>query len=216
MLVRFLSTIRVAMLALAWASVTWSEEALVVDTETSRVFVFVEKTGFGHQHGVVGMVESGDLALDAKSDAGQIVFDMTSFLADTPEARKFVGLEGETDEETQKKVNENMLGPSVLNVREFPTATFRIDSALPTGKKTKKGAPLYELNGTFSLHGVEKPLSVIAEVSQTRQGTHVRGRFKVLQSKFGMKPYTAALGAVGVADELVIFGEFDLRPSSKE
>jgi len=37
----------------------------LVDTRTSRVFIFVDKTGFGHQHGVAGLVQSGSLTLHA-------------------------------------------------------------------------------------------------------------------------------------------------------
>jgi hypothetical protein len=35
----------------------------------------------------------------------------------------------------------------------------------------------------------------------------LRGNFTILQSDFGITPYKAALGAVGVADELKIWGD---------
>ena len=182
-----------------------------IDLKTSRVYVLVDKTGLGHQHGVAGRLQGGKLNLGARTKAGQIVFDMASFVADTEEARKYVGLEGKTDAATKKKVNDNMRGPDVLNVMKYPNATFDIDSAIETGKASSSGNPLYELKGSFTLHGVIRPLTVIAEVVSGDQSTHVRGQFKVLQSQFGMKPYAAALGAVGVADELTIWGEIDLK-----
>ena len=92
----------------------------------SRAYVFVSKTGFGHEHGVVGRIKQGRIDLNAATNAGSIVFDMASFTADTPEARKFVGLEGTTDASTQQQVNTNMRGADVLDVARHPTATFTI------------------------------------------------------------------------------------------
>lgn len=36
---------------------------------------------------------------------------------------------------------------------------------------------------------------------------HVRGRFAVLQTQYGIKPFSKGLGAIGVADELQIWGD---------
>jgi polyisoprenoid-binding protein YceI len=178
-----------------------------VDLMRSRVYTRVGKTGLGHEHGVVGLLKSGTVQLGAKSAAGRLVFDMTSFAADTDEARKYVGLDGTTAEGTRKQVNDNMLGADVLNVKQFPTATFEIESAQATGKTSSGGNPLYVLRGKFTLHGAARPLSVTVEAAEVKGGVHVRGNFSILQTEYGMKPYTAALGAVGVADKLTIFGD---------
>ena len=122
-----------------------------------------------------------------------------------------MGLEGQTDSDTQKKVNDNMLGPKVLDVKEYPTATFDIDSSLATGKKSANKHPLYELKGKFTLHGTTLPLTVVAEARPAEKSTHLSGKFNVLQSDYGIKPYSAAFGAVAVADELTIWGEIDLK-----
>ena len=48
----------------------------------------------------------------------------------------------------------------------------------------------------------------VPATAENAQGmVHLRGEFAVLQSKFGIKPYTKAFGAVGVADELKIWGD---------
>jgi hypothetical protein len=36
---------------------------------------------------------------------------------------------------------------------------------------------------------------------------HLRGRFSLVQSQFGITPYSTALGAIGVADELKVWGD---------
>lgn len=179
-----------------------------VDLERSRVYILVGKTGFGHEHGVTGQLAAGQLVLGAAKDAGEIVFDMTTFAADTAAARKFVGLTGETDEDTQKQVNANMLGKDVLNVAKFPTATFRIDSALPIKGPAGSKANYFQLEGAFTLHGVERPIKFTCAASPLKEGgSHVATKFKIRQSDFGIKPFTKALGAVGVADELTIWGD---------
>lgn len=170
----------------------------------SRVYAFVGKTGFGHQHGIEGKLKSGNLQLDAKSP-GTLVFDMASFNADTPGARRYVGLKGTTDAGTRSKVNANMLGAAVLNVRAYPTATFTATKVTPL--KAAGGRAQYRIDGKFTLHGTTNAVKVIAN-AETRGGwIHVRGRFAILQSDYGIKPFSKAFGAIGVADKLTIWGD---------
>lgn len=183
---------------------------LQANLKTSRVYVLVDKARLGHAHGVEGNLKSGKLKLGAKTDAGQLVFDMTSFTADTAAARQHVGLEGQTDSDTQKKVNDNLRGPKVLNVEEFPTATFQVESSLATGEQSVDRHPLYELKGNFTLRGTKQPITVVAEARPAQKSIRLSGKFKVLQTDYGIKPYSAAFGAVAVADELTIWGEIDL------
>ena len=58
-----------------------------VSLKKSRIYTFVGKTGLGHQHGIEGQLKSGSIQLGAKQDAGELVFDMISFDADTDAAR---------------------------------------------------------------------------------------------------------------------------------
>jgi polyisoprenoid-binding protein YceI len=124
-----------------------------VDVSRSRVYTFVGKTGFGHEHGVTGRLKAGSIRLGADRDAGQLVFDLTSFSADTREARRYVGLEGETDASTQEQVTTNMLGAYVLDTEHYPTATYLIKSALPLRGNQPDGVKRYQLEGQFTLHG---------------------------------------------------------------
>ncbi len=91
--------------------------------------MFVGKTGLGHEHGVEGKLKSGHIVLKHRRDAGELVFDMNSFDADTNAARRYVGLAGTTDTSTRQQVNANMKGDPILGVRRYPTATYQIDSA---------------------------------------------------------------------------------------
>lgn len=186
-----------------------------VQTQASRAYVFVDKTGLGHQHGVEAKLLSSTLVLGADQHAGKLVFDMTSFNADTPAAREYVGLEGATDEGTRTAVNENMKGSAILNVANFPTATFDIASAISTGQTSSIGLPVYELKGDFTLHGITRPLAIKAEVEQTRGWLHVRGNFIINQTSFGITPFSKAFGVIGVADPLKIYGDLFVAPTDQ-
>lgn len=184
-----------------------------VETEHSRVYVFVDKTGLGHQHGVEARLVSGTLALGTTENAGRLVFDMKSFDADTDQARKYVGLSGSTDPGTRSAVNANMRGSAILDVTRYPTAAFDITSAAATGQQGPKGLPIYSLQGQFTLHGKTRPLAVNVEVEQVRGWLHVRGNFVIRQTDFGITPYSKAFGAIGVADPLRIFGDLFVAPT---
>jgi polyisoprenoid-binding protein YceI len=172
-----------------------------------RVYAFVGKTGFGHEHGVVGQLQQGRLDLAAAKDAGQLVFDMQSFTADTDVARQYVGLSGATPAATRQEVRANMLGSAVLDAAHYPTASLVVRTLTKLPQPSTKGLPQYQLGGDFTLHGVTRPIQVVAEAEQQKGWLHLRGGFTMLQSQFGITPFTKAFGAVGVADELKVYGD---------
>lgn len=186
------------------------------DVARSRVYVFVGKSGLGHEHGVEGRVKSGKIAIPAVQSAGEIQFDIASFTADTAAARSYVGLSGSVSESTAQAVNKNMLGPKVLDAARFPTATFKVDTAQPLKKKKPQDADRFQLDGEFTLHGVTRKIRVIAEQTAEEGMNRLRGGFTVRQTDYGITPYSQALGAVGVADELKIWGDFWLGAPATE
>lgn len=178
-----------------------------VDTQRSRVYIRVGKTGFGHEHAVVGMLKAGQVSLGHEDNAGELIFELGSFVADPDYARQYIGLEGLSDPATQQKVTANMRGSEVLDVARFPTANFRIKSARLTQRKSSKGLAVHEFSGEFSLHGVTRAIQFPVEVEQFDGWAHVRGSFKIRQTDFGMTPFSKAFGTIGVANELQIFGD---------
>lgn len=178
----------------------------------SRVYVFVGKTGFGHEHAIEGQLKSGELHLQGSPPSGRLVFDMTSFVADTTRARRSIGLAGQTDAATRKKVNANMLGPDVLDVRRFPVAGFTLTAVTPLEQQSRRGLPQYRLDGRFTLHGVTRPVRIVADAETKGTWLHLRGSFAIRQTDFGITPFSAAFGAVGVTNELKIHGDLWVVP----
>ena len=186
-----------------------------IDARRSRVYVKVDKTGLGHTHGVEGRFKNGHVEIGASAKAGTMVFDMTTFVADTAEARRYVGLSGTTDASTAQQVTANMTGADVLDVKRFPTATFEIASIAQAKQQPKEGTQ-YVLDGKFTLHGVTHQMQILATATAEKDGsTRLRGGFYVNQTSFGIKPYSKAFGAVGVADRLTIYGDMILAGPAK-
>lgn len=183
-----------------------------VNLEHSRVYIFVDKTGVvGHQHAIEGKLAKGNVFQKAAQE-GSLVFDMKSFDADTPKGRKNLGLEGTTDEPTRQKVNANMLGAEILNVAKYPTAKFEKVTIRPKNTKSKRGLPEYVLAGDFTLHEKTRHIEILCDMEDKDGWHHIRGGFKILQTDYGIKPFSKMLGAVGVTDELTIYGDLWVVP----
>ncbi|HEY7426420.1 MAG TPA: YceI family protein [Gemmataceae bacterium] len=186
-----------------------------VDADASRIYVKVgTATRLGHEHGVQGKLKSGKLTLGG---GGELVFDMTSFTADTAEARKRVGLEKKKVSANEaKKVTQSMRGTDVLDVTKYPTATYRIDSITPLDKQAAGDPGTYQVEGSFTLHGTVQKLPFKAKVERGDKGRVLRmsGTFTIKQTDYGIKPYSAAGGLAKVANELEISGDLELKPKS--
>ncbi len=187
-----------------------------VETSHSHVYIRVDKSRIGHVHAVMGKLRSGELHLAAADnpqlEVGTLVFDMTSFDADSTEARKYIGLEEAIDASTRKQVNDNMLGKEVLDVRRFPTATFVAKKIRKLAANSARGLPQYELEGDFTLHGTTQPVRFTVDIESVKGWNRIRGAFAILQTQFGIKPYSKMFGAIGVADKLDIYGDLIVAP----
>jgi polyisoprenoid-binding protein YceI len=209
---RFLLSIFIAITAQATFAQTPQFQPGEINVEHSRVFIFVDKSGpVGHQHAIEGKLKSGML-FPKVQERGTLTFDMTSFDADTKTAREYLGLKGETDESTREKVNGNMLGSEVLDVKRFPTATFENVVIEASNTTSKRSLPEYILVGDFTLHGKTQQVKIKADLEEKDGWYHLRGGFRIKQSDFGIKPFSKMMGAIGVADPLIIMGDIWIAP----
>src|SRR4051812_48157362 len=114
-----------------------------VDSSASRVYIRVgSATRLGHPHGVVGNLAVSTMSFAGK---GEIVFDTTSFVADTPEARQYVGLEGRFAD--AQKVTANMLSEGVLDVERHPRAVYAISAVTPIDGQAAGQVGRYKVSG---------------------------------------------------------------------
>lgn len=198
--------------AVTFTANTASAQSGSVSLEHSKIYVFVGKKGAGHEHGVEGRLAAGELHLDRAQDSGSLTFDVRNFAADTDAARKFFNLPGQTDADTQAQVNANMHGKAVLDSGKFPTAEFVIKSVQALPPEANVAGRPYQLDGEFTLHGVKKPLRVIATGESVNGWLRLRGRFAMKQTDFEITPFSKFLGAVGVTNELRVYGDLWIQP----
>jgi polyisoprenoid-binding protein YceI len=185
-----------------------------VDPEQSRVYIKVAASGrLGHAHGVQGRLASGTITAGG---SGALIFTIGSFVVDTPESRQAVGLAGTVSLSDQQKTTATMLGQTVLDAAHYPTADYAIANSSPLDSQTPGDPGRYRLDGRFKLHGVERPLALVAQLNRT----NVPGRFRmgcafaIRQSAYGMTPYSTLGGLIGVADRLEIWGELVIESAT--
>jgi polyisoprenoid-binding protein YceI len=187
-----------------------------VDTKVSRIFVKVDKsTRLGHLHGIEGNLKSGKITFGGE---GELAFDMASFTADTEEARKRVGLADKPVSENEaKEVTDTMRGAKVLDVDQYPTATWHITSVQPLDKQAAGAEGMYQLEGSLKLHGAEQKIQFKAKLGAgEKKGTlRLTGVFQIKQTDFGIKPVSAGGGFAKVADVLDVHGDLTLVPAGK-
>jgi len=161
-----------------------------IDTTHSRLLIRVSKSGifsgFADNHEVEARIAKG--SLDPK--AGQLRLSIDS--------RQMRVLDPQLSSDKRQQVQERMLGPDVLDSIRFPEITFESTHAEPEHEGRIR------VDGLLSLHGVTKPVSVLAHVKNGRY----TGKFALRQRDFGITPVSIAGGTVKVKDELTI--EFDI------
>jgi hypothetical protein len=167
-----------------------------IDTTHSKLLIHVSKSGvfagFADNHEVEARIAEG--SLDAKSGQLRLAVD----------SRQMRVLDPELPAEKRRQVQERMLGPEVLDSSHFPAITFESTHV----EHRQEGTVV--VDGRLSLHGVTKPVSIVAHVENGRY----TGRFALKQRSFGITPVSIAGGTVKVKDELAI--EFDVATSPGE
>jgi len=97
-------------------------------------------------------------------------------------------------------MNEHMR--KALKVDKFPTIVFKVDSYDLT---KEADAVAVKLNGTLTLGGVEKPITVAAQAKAGDNGALlVSGTQEVRMTEFGLKPPSLMLGTMKVDERIKV------------
>jgi polyisoprenoid-binding protein YceI len=110
-------------------------------------------------------------------------------------------LDPEGPEKDLAEVQQNMLGPKVLDSQKFKEIWFQ------TTHVQEMGNQRYRISGRLQLHGVAKDMMFDASGGPD----HYHGKTKLKQTDFGIQPISAGGGTVKVKDEVEI--EFDIYPA---
>ncbi len=181
-----------ALLLLAVSSTAAAPTTRQMDVARSSMTVRVFKSGlfsaFGHNHVIRAPIAQGTFDEGPGLPSVELQVD----------ARQLQALDPELSAKDRAEVQQTMLGPSVLDSARFPEIRFRSLTI------EKAGEGKWRVHGELTLRGQTRP--VLVEVTGA-QG-HYSGSAKVRQTDFGIKPVSAAGGAIKVKDEVRV--EFEI------
>jgi polyisoprenoid-binding protein YceI len=200
------------LLALALAASPAGAEGGVfeVDTSASTLSVHTQKAGvlsaISHNHRFTPDQWQGAAQLDpARPDALQVRIVV--------EARSLHDHEERLGAESRARVDEEAAGPKVLDVKHYPEIRFEAGpgaTVRPGPDRQLEGV----LHGSLTLHGATRPIDVPFQARPDGAAYRASGSVRFKQTTFGMTPYTAAMGTIGVDDEVLIQFDLVLRPAA--
>lgn len=170
----------------------------IVPSESS-FWVFAGKAGLfsmlAHDHDIGVKSFSGRVVVpEAGASGGSLEMEV--------DATSLVVLDKKPSEEDKKKIFDSMHN-EVLESAKHPKITFK-SASVSDVKQTGEGAYSFVVNGDLTLHGVTKRIAVPVAVTITPQQLRATGKYTLKQTDYGIKPYSAAGGAIKVKNEVVV------------
>lgn len=174
-----------------------------IDPESSMLRIRVDPEGpmarLGHSHIIGGGLISGIVVLANEQDGTRLnlEIDAASLDVDRPEWRAAAGLEPELDPDAISGTRSNMRSERVLNATEHPKISVQsIDISGP--------AWLPDVTVRIRLRGAVREVTVPVAVERTARRLVASGALDLLQTDFGIEPFSAAGGALRVSDRMRI------------
>ncbi|MGE5286100.1 MAG: YceI family protein [Micromonosporaceae bacterium] len=171
-----------------------------IGPQSGRLLVKTARTGLGAKAGHDLTIEvtrwRGYVVADAADPAGSSVtveVDVDSF-----EVREGTGgVKPLTD--ADRADIKNTLRGKILNTSEHPTITF-------VSRQVSGTAESFRIDGDLTIVGVIQPVTVEGRLAEGR----ARGSAVIVQSRWGIRPYSAFLGALKLRDEVEVQFDIDL------
>lgn len=176
----------------------------VVDDGT-RVYARVFRAGslatLGHNHVVAFHDVRGDVFLAA--EVGDSLFDLVvspaRAVVDPADLRANQGSDFQTDisETARTRTRRNMLGEKVLDVERHPYVV--VSSSAIEGSFADPSVTL-----DVTLKGVARQVTIPVSLERSGDRLVAEGRFELLQSDFGIEPFSVLGGALQVEDRVEV------------
>lgn len=158
-----------------------------LDANSARCFVFVYREGLlsAVGHDLKLAVTRFTIDVDWAAKKVHAEFDPASLKVECAmvEGR---ARPGEPNEGDRRKI-ESHIAADVLQVGRYPSIAF--DSA-----SVRESSAGYEVEGRLSLHGTEKAIAFTVQL----QGGRAAARIGLEQPAFGIRPFSAMLGALRI------------------
>lgn len=155
----------------------------------------------GHNHVITSKSVRGRAWLRPQFSASgfELSFPVADLIVDDPDARRAAGSDFPPDIPAADKegTRKNMLREAVLDAENYPRVTIK--SASISGSLQ---AP--RITARITIKDATRDVVVPATLAVNGNRLTASGEFEVLQTDFGMKPFTVALGALAVQDRLLV------------
>jgi hypothetical protein len=176
-----------------------------VDSRSSQLNILVFRGGklsrLGHNHVMTSRDVSGRAWVHPEfaRSGFELSFPVMQLVVDDPQARRAAGSDFPPDIPQSDKdgTRKNMLKPELLDGDSYPEVKVR---------SAKVGGTLQapQLTARITIKDVSRDVQVPVKMAVEGGKLTASGEFDILQTEFGIKPFSVALGALEVQDKLHI------------
>ena len=171
--------------------------------ESGRLLVHTTRTGLGAKAGHDLTIEvtrwHGRATVDPATPANSSV--TVEVDADSFQVRKGTGGVKPLSDADRAEIHQTL--KEVLHTGQHPTITFR-------SRRVAGSATSFACDGELTIMGVTQPVTLQGRVTDGR----VVGGTTVVQSRWGIRPYSAFLGALKLSDKVKVDFDVVLTPHS--
>jgi polyisoprenoid-binding protein YceI len=176
-----------------------------VKPAASQVDILVYRGGtlsrLGHNHVMTSKAVTGRVWLHPQLEKSrfELSFPVADLVVDNAEARRAAGTEFPPDIPQGDKdgTRKNMLRAEVLDAERFPQV--KLQAVRVSGSQE---AP--KITTRITIKDASREVEVPAKVTVNGSRLTAAGEFDIQQTDFGIKPFSVALGAIAVKDQLHI------------
>ncbi|HLS79875.1 MAG TPA: YceI family protein [Steroidobacter sp.] len=174
-----------------------------LDADASEVHILVYRAGplarLGHNHVMTPRTLTGRAWLheDFTRSGFELSFPVADLVVDDPAARIAAGadFDSEITQADRQATQANMLRSNVLDAQHHPVITLR--SVRVSGSKEDA-----QLTTLVTIRDASREIVIPAKLTVQNDRITASGAFDVLQTQFGIEPFSVALGALAVQDRL--------------
>ncbi len=174
-----------------------------VDALASRAVIIVRRAGplarFGHDHVILADKIEGRIAWHSErpgDSLAQLRVDVRSLKVDPLEVRTEFNLDTQPDDDAVSGTRTNLF-EHVLDSERWPEVVIRVDAAEESGSPSERIAEIM-------INGQSRRSPVPIAMDLRNQSLETRGQFSILQTDWGIEPFSILGGGLRVEDELTI------------
>jgi hypothetical protein len=176
-----------------------------IDAQASDLHILVYRGGtfarLGHNHVVSSKSLAGRVWMQPQFSASgfELSFPVADLVVDDPQARQAAGSDFPPDIPAADKegTRKNMLRAEVLDAEHYPRVAVR--SATVAGS-----LQMPQITARITIKDASREVPVPATIAIDGNRLTASGEFEILQTEFGIKPFSVALGALEVKDRLLV------------